>query len=119
MWDFISSDEAVDIVQKSLSAGADCEAACQVLIETATKLWHIEDPFYRDDVSTRFPPVFSQLLFALFLISHPFLPPPYPSPTLISIRSHKDYLIYSFSFDTLFSQITATVVRFPLPHQMI
>jgi hypothetical protein len=32
VWEFITSREAVDMVQKSLTSGADCDAACQVLI---------------------------------------------------------------------------------------
>ena len=78
MWEFITSGEAVDIVQKSLSAGADCDAACQVLIETAAKLWQREEGDYRDDVSTFFLfflllsfrfifPIFSYHLIQFFL----------------------------------------------------
>jgi protein phosphatase 2C family protein 2/3 len=58
VWEFITSGEAVDIVQKSLSGGADCDAACQVLIETAAKLWQREEGDYRDDITAivvRFP----------------------------------------------------------------
>jgi serine/threonine protein phosphatase PrpC len=58
VWEFITSGEAVDIVQKSLSSGADCDAACQVLIETAAKLWQREEGDYRDDITAivvRFP----------------------------------------------------------------
>jgi protein phosphatase 2C family protein 2/3 len=49
VWEFMSSQEAVDIVSKHLSEGA--EKACQVLIEAATCKWQEEEGDYRDDVS--------------------------------------------------------------------
>lgn len=49
VWEFISSQEAVDIVSKNLAEGA--EKACQVLIEAATERWKEEEGDYRDDVS--------------------------------------------------------------------
>ena len=51
VWEFITSDEAVDIVQKSLAEGADCDMACQTLIEQAARNWQREEGDYRDDVS--------------------------------------------------------------------
>ena len=54
VWEFISSQEAVDVVSKHISKGA--EAACQILIETATAKWREEEGDYRDDVSSNFEP---------------------------------------------------------------
>ena len=50
VWEFISSQEAVDIVQGSISKGM--HDACQELIETAAARWQDEEGDYRDDVST-------------------------------------------------------------------
>ncbi|KAJ1393681.1 phosphatase 2C-like domain-containing protein, partial [Ochromonadaceae sp. CCMP2298] len=49
VWEFISSQEAVDIVSKNLHLGY--HEACQVLIETAATRWQEEEGDYRDDVS--------------------------------------------------------------------
>ena len=46
----MSSQEAVDVVGKEMSNGADAEKACQVLIETASAKWQEEEGDYRDDV---------------------------------------------------------------------
>lgn len=49
VWEFITSQEAVDIVRKHIDKGND--VACQVLIETAATRWQEEEGDYRDDVS--------------------------------------------------------------------
>ena len=49
MWEFIESQEAVEIVHLNLDKGA--EAACQILIDTASERWAEEEGDYRDDVS--------------------------------------------------------------------
>ncbi len=49
VWEFISSQEAVDIVMDSLEYGA--LVACQELIETAAYRWQEIEGDYRDDVS--------------------------------------------------------------------
>lgn len=49
VWEFMSSQEAVNVVSSNLSDGA--EKACQVLIETASAKWKEEEGDYRDDVS--------------------------------------------------------------------
>ena len=56
VWEFITSQEAVDIVQNALSvveegAEADCDDACQDLIEEAAKRWRREEGDYRDDIT--------------------------------------------------------------------
>jgi len=49
VWEFISSEEAVDIVSKNLSKGST--RACQLLIEAAAEKWHQEEGDYRDDIT--------------------------------------------------------------------
>lgn len=49
VWEFITSQEAVDIVQKSLHKGM--HDACQDLIETAATRWQEEEGDYRDDIT--------------------------------------------------------------------
>ncbi len=49
VWEFISSQEAVDIVNANLQMGA--HFACQELIQTAAIRWRDEEGDYRDDVS--------------------------------------------------------------------
>jgi len=48
VWEFISSQEAVDIVNRSLQDGTP--AACQALIEEAASRWRDFEGDYRDDV---------------------------------------------------------------------
>lgn len=48
VWEFMSSQEAVNIVRSNLSQGA--EKACQALIQSATAKWQEEEGDYRDDV---------------------------------------------------------------------
>lgn len=49
VWEFITSQEAVDIVQKNLCNGS--HEACQMLIEEAAARWREFEGDYRDDVS--------------------------------------------------------------------
>jgi serine/threonine protein phosphatase PrpC len=49
VWEFISSDEAVQIVASNLNRGAT--KACRALIETAAGKWHDEEGDYRDDIT--------------------------------------------------------------------
>lgn len=49
VWEFISSQEAVDIVNNSLHKGM--HDACQDLIETAAARWQEEEGDYRDDIT--------------------------------------------------------------------
>jgi protein phosphatase PTC2/3 len=49
VWEFISSQEAVDVVAGNLDKGAT--GACQALIETAAAKWHDEEGDYRDDIT--------------------------------------------------------------------
>ena len=48
VWEFIESQEAVEIVHLNLHKGA--EAACQILIDLASERWAEEEGDYRDDV---------------------------------------------------------------------
>jgi protein phosphatase 2C family protein 2/3 len=49
VWEFISSQDAVDIVGEHLDRGAT--KACQALIEAAAAKWHEEEGDYRDDIT--------------------------------------------------------------------
>lgn len=49
VWEFITSQEAVEIVGKNISKGST--AACQFLIEVAAERWHEEEGDYRDDIT--------------------------------------------------------------------
>jgi protein phosphatase 2C family protein 2/3 len=51
VWEFISSQEAVDIVKSCLDSGVTVPDACQELIENAAARWQEEEGDYRDDVS--------------------------------------------------------------------
>ena len=50
VWEFISSQEAVDIVKQAFDSGVGVPEACQELIETAAARWQEEEGDYRDDV---------------------------------------------------------------------
>lgn len=52
VWEFISSQEAVDIVNSCFQDGVGTHDACQELIETAACRWQEEEGDYRDDVCT-------------------------------------------------------------------
>jgi serine/threonine protein phosphatase PrpC len=49
VWEFISSQQAVDIVQSRIVDGAT--AACQALIKAAARRWQEEEGSYRDDIT--------------------------------------------------------------------
>lgn len=49
VWEFITSQQAVDIVTRYLPQGAT--KACEVLIEKAAELWRDEEGDYRDDIT--------------------------------------------------------------------
>ncbi len=49
VWEFISSQEAVDIVAAKIHMGAD--VACETLIHEATERWAEEEGDYRDDIT--------------------------------------------------------------------
>lgn len=51
VWEFIESQEAVDIISDKLAAGEACHSACQELIEQATQRWMEEEGDYRDDIT--------------------------------------------------------------------
>merc|ERR1711916_92191 len=51
VWEFIGSQEAVDIVSQKLACGEACHSACQELIEQATQRWMEEEGDYRDDIT--------------------------------------------------------------------
>ncbi len=51
VWEFIGSQEAVDIVQDKLASGSNCTQACQELIEQASQRWAEEEGDYRDDIT--------------------------------------------------------------------
>lgn len=49
VWEFLSSQDAVDIVSSQISKGASY--ACQRLIEAAAEKWHEYEGDYRDDIT--------------------------------------------------------------------
>jgi serine/threonine protein phosphatase PrpC len=49
VWEFISSQEAVDIVNDQIEFG--CHAACEELIQVAAMRWAEEEGDYRDDIT--------------------------------------------------------------------
>jgi serine/threonine protein phosphatase PrpC len=51
VWEFISSQEAVDIVWGELQKGVGVSGACQVLIEQAAARWRDVEGDYRDDIT--------------------------------------------------------------------
>jgi protein phosphatase 2C family protein 2/3 len=51
VWEFISSQDAVNIVASSLKNGSGASGACQVLIEAAAAQWHQNEGNYRDDIT--------------------------------------------------------------------
>jgi len=51
VWEFISSQAAVDIVREKLEAGEGASRACQYLIEAAAAQWHNHEGDYRDDIT--------------------------------------------------------------------
>mmetsp|Transcript_1858 Transcript_1858/g.3688 ORF Transcript_1858/g.3688 Transcript_1858/m.3688 type:complete len:108 (-) Transcript_1858:96-419(-) len=51
VWEFVSSDEAIEIVARHLDAGEGASRACQCLIEEAAAKWHDFEGDYRDDIT--------------------------------------------------------------------
>jgi len=51
VWEFIGSQEAIDIVSAKLDEGCNCTEACQELIEQASQRWVEEEGDYRDDIT--------------------------------------------------------------------
>ena len=51
VWEFIYSQEAVDIVSASLRQGKNVTQACQELIEASSARWVEEEGDYRDDIT--------------------------------------------------------------------
>lgn len=63
VWEFISSQEAVDIVSGLLEDGANY--ACRELIQLAKERWHEEEGDYRDDITAivlKFPLPFQSFI---------------------------------------------------------
>jgi protein phosphatase PTC2/3 len=51
VWEFLDSQDAVDVVARNLQDRDDASKACQALIEAAAKRWHEEEGEYRDDIT--------------------------------------------------------------------
>jgi serine/threonine protein phosphatase PrpC len=49
VWEFICSQEAVDLVNEKINLGAD--VACEYLIHQAAERWYEEEGDYRDDIT--------------------------------------------------------------------
>jgi len=50
VWEFIDSQEAVDIIAADID-GKGCDDACKSLINTAVQRWRAEEGDYRDDIT--------------------------------------------------------------------
>jgi serine/threonine protein phosphatase PrpC len=51
VWEFISSSEAVNIVQSCFNKGMGASEACKELIKISMKKWEEEEGHYRDDIT--------------------------------------------------------------------
>ena len=51
MWEFISSNEAVSIIQDCFDKGMGANDACEVLIKKAMEQWKEIEGDYRDDIT--------------------------------------------------------------------
>ena len=51
VWEFISSEEAVQIISKVFAQGKNASDACEKLIEHAASCWRIHEGDYRDDIT--------------------------------------------------------------------
>lgn len=51
VWEFISSAEAVEIVDKCFQDGMGASDACKELIRAATEKWKEYEGDYRDDIT--------------------------------------------------------------------
>ena len=51
VWEFLSSQQAVDLVAQELENGKGSSEACQCLIEAAAAMWHEHEGDYRDDIT--------------------------------------------------------------------
>ena len=51
VWEFLSSQQVVDLVSKDLQSGKGSSEACQNLIEAAAAMWHRHEGDYRDDIT--------------------------------------------------------------------
>ena len=51
VWEFVTSQDAIDLVARHLDAGDGASRACQGLIEEAAARWHEHEGDYRDDIT--------------------------------------------------------------------
>lgn len=51
MWEFITSHEAVSIIQTCFDKGMGASDACEVLIKEAMTKWEEKEGDYRDDIT--------------------------------------------------------------------
>ena len=51
VWEFLSSQQVVDLVSNDLESGKGASEACQHLIEAAAAMWHENEGDYRDDIT--------------------------------------------------------------------
>ena len=51
VWEFLDSQEAIDLVAPFHAAGKPASAACTYLIARAALRWREEEGVYRDDIS--------------------------------------------------------------------
>lgn len=51
VWEFIESDEAIGIVERSFERGEGASNACKILIEAAAQKWKEHEGSYRDDIT--------------------------------------------------------------------
>lgn len=51
VWEFLSSEQVIDLVSKDFQNGKGSSEACQNLIEAAAAMWHRHEGDYRDDIT--------------------------------------------------------------------
>lgn len=51
IWEFIGSDEAVEIIEACLRSGDGASSACKTLIDIAASRWRVVEGDYRDDIT--------------------------------------------------------------------
>lgn len=51
VWEFLSSQQVIDLVSKDFQNGKGSSEACQNLIEAAAAMWHRHEGDYRDDIT--------------------------------------------------------------------
>ena len=51
IWEFLSPEQAVSIVQSVADGGGSAFDACRLLVTKAALLWRVNEGLYRDDIT--------------------------------------------------------------------